>query len=118
HDLSNILTFLDIEAKEGRLNNKGIATMVRGYFYDSAVHLFQVSKKMKVGGYYIMVNDNVKYNGLEIPVDLILSNIADEFSLKTEKIWVLPKGKGNSSQQMKKHGRTELRKCVYIWKKA
>lgn len=49
HDLSNILTFLDIEAKEGRLNNKGIATMVRGYFYDSAVHLFQVSKKMKVG---------------------------------------------------------------------
>lgn len=65
-----------------------------------------------------MVNDNVKYNGLEIPVDLILSNIADEFSLKTEKIWVLPKGKGNSSQQMKKHGRTELRKCVYIWKKA
>ncbi|MBN3189499.1 MULTISPECIES: restriction endonuclease [Pectobacterium] len=118
HDLLNLLTFLDIEAKEGRLNNKGIATMVRGYFYDSAVHLFQVSKKMKSGGYYIMVNDNVKYNGLEIPVDLILSEIANEFSLKTEKIWVLPKGKGNSSQQMKKHGRTELRKCVYIWKKA
>lgn len=73
---------------------------------------------MKTGGYYVMVNDNVKYNGLEIPVDLILSEIANEFSLKTEKIWVLPKGKGNSSQQMKKHGRTELRKCVYIWKKA
>ncbi|MCJ7925148.1 MAG: restriction endonuclease [Pantoea vagans] len=117
-DLSNILTFLDVEAKEGRLNNKGIATMVRGYFYDSAVHLFQVSKKMKRGGYYVMVNDNVKYNGLEIPVDLILSEIANDFSLKTEKIWVLPKGKGNSSQQMKKHGRTELRKCVYVWKKA
>ncbi|MGE4707119.1 restriction endonuclease [Yersinia enterocolitica] len=117
-DLSNILLFLDTEAKDGRLNNKGIATMVRGYFYDSAVHLFQVSKKMKSGGYYIMVNDNVKYNGLEIPVDLILSNIASEFGLKTEKIWVLPKGKGNSSQQMKKHGRTELRKCVYIWRKA
>ncbi|KLF03951.1 restriction endonuclease AvaI [Klebsiella aerogenes] len=117
-DLSNVLTFLDIEAKEGRLNNKGIATMVRGYFYDSAVHLYQASKKMKTGGYYVMVNDNVKYNGLEIPVDLILSEIANEFSLKTEKIWVLPKGKGNSSQQMKKHGRTELRKCVYIWKKA
>ena len=116
--LKNILKFLDEEAKEGRLNNKGIATMVHGYFYDSAVHLFQISKKMKSGAYYIMVNDNVKYNGLEIPVDLILSDIAHEFSLLTEKIWVLPKGKGNSSQQMKKHGRTELRKCVYIWRKA
>lgn len=117
-DLKNIIYFLDREAKEGNLNNKGIVTMVRGYFYDSAIHFLQISRKLKSGSYYIMVNDNVKYNGLEIPVDLILSDLAGEFGLKTEKIWVLPKGKGNSSQQMKKHGRTELRKCIYIWKKA
>ena len=116
--LQLIIRFLEDEARRGALNNKGIKTMVEGYFYDSTVHLAQIAKKMKSGGYYVMVNDNVRYNGLEVPVDLLLSQIASYFGLKTKKIWVLPKGKGNSSQQMKKHGRTELRKCVYIWQKA
>ncbi|MFA6686428.1 MAG: hypothetical protein WCS16_02990 [Desulfuromonas sp.] len=116
--LNYIVNFLAVEAERGALNNKGIKTMVEGYFYDSTVHFAQVSKKLKSGAYYVMVNDNVRYNGLDIPVDLLLSEIASQFDLITEKIWVLPKGKGNSSQQMKKHGRSELRKCVYIWKKA
>lgn len=116
--LHSIINFLDSEGKKGKLNNKGIKTMVEGYFYDSTVHLAQVSQKIKSGGFYIMVNDNVRYNGLEIPVDLLLSEIASCFGFRTKKIWVLPKGKGNSSQQMKKYGRTELRKCVYIWEKA
>ena len=116
--LKSIISFLENEAGSGRLNNKGIKTMVEGYFYDSTVHLAQISKKLKSGAYYVMVNDNVRYNGLDVPVDLILSEIAASFDLVTEKIWVLPKGKGNSSQQMKKHGRSELRKCVYVWKKA
>jgi hypothetical protein len=36
---------------------------------------------------------------------------------ETERIWVLSRGKGNSSQQMGAHGRQELRKCVYAWEK-
>ncbi len=115
--LQRIIGFLANEASRGALNNKGIKTMVEGYFYDSTVHIAQISEKIKPGGYYVMVNDNVRYNGLEVPVDLLLSEIAAEFGLKTKTIWVLPKGKGNSSQQMKKHGRAELRKCVYIWEK-
>ncbi|NJO19770.1 MAG: restriction endonuclease, partial [Spirulinaceae cyanobacterium RM2_2_10] len=115
--LQNAIRFLESESSAGRLNNQGIVTMVKGYFYDSAIHLAQASKKLKHGGYYVMVNDNVRYNGLELPVDLILSDIASEFNLNTESIWVLPRGKGNSSQQMKRHGRAELRKCIYIWKK-
>lgn len=116
--LEKILEFLNHEKNVGKLNNAGILSMVRGYFYDTTVHLAQISKKLKKGARYIMVNDNVRYNGLNIPVDLILSEIASSFGLETEKIWVLPSGKGNSSQQMKKHGRQELRKCVYIWRKA
>lgn len=115
--LQYILCYLEEEAVLGNLNNKGIKTMVKGYFYDTAIHLAQISKKMKKGAYYVMINDNVRYNGLDIPVDILLSELAFEFGFSTEKIWVLPKGKGNSSQQMKKHGRSELRKCVYIWKK-
>jgi len=64
-----------------------------------------------------MVNDNVRYHGEEVPVDLILSDFAESAGLAVEKIWVLPRGKGNSSQQMGRWGRQELRKCVYLWKK-
>lgn len=55
--------------------------------------------------------------GIEIPVDLILSEFAQNAGYKVESIDVLPRGKGNSSQQMGKHGRSEIRKCVYVWKK-
>lgn len=61
-----------------------------------------------------MVNDNVYYEGAAVSVDLILSDIAEQASFEIETIWVLPIGKGNSSQQMGKHDRNELRKCVYV----
>jgi len=113
--LQACLAFLRDEREANRLNNKGIATMVEGYFFDMAVHLRQVRDKMKRGGKYIMVNDNVRYNGLNIPVDCLLSDLAESLGFICEKIWVLPLGKGNSSQQMARHGREELRKCVYVW---
>ena len=64
-----------------------------------------------------MVNDNVRYAGAAISVDMILSKIAEDLGFSVENILVLPQGKGNSSQQMGKHGREALRKCVYVWKK-
>ena len=65
-----------------------------------------------------MVNDNVRYQGAHVPVDLLLSDFAERVGFDVETIWVLPRGKGNSSQQMGVHGREEIRKCVYIWRKA
>jgi hypothetical protein len=115
--LNAILKFLENEKDKGLLNNNGILSMVNGYFFDSVIHFAQIYKKIKPGGYYIMANDNVQYNGLPIPVDCILSNLAEAVGFTCEKIWILPVGKGNSSQQMKKHGRNELRKCVYVWRK-
>jgi hypothetical protein len=64
-----------------------------------------------------MVNDNVRYAGAGISVDIILSELAEELGFKAKEILVLPNGKGNSSQQMGVHGREALRKCVYIWQK-
>ena len=63
-----------------------------------------------------MVNDNVQYHGEEVPVDLILSDIAEACGFECEEISVLPRGKGNASQQMGRFGRRELRKCVYHWR--
>jgi hypothetical protein len=64
-----------------------------------------------------MVNDNVRYAGASISVDMILSDFAEKLGFSVEHILVLPDGKGNSSQQMGAHGREPLRKCVYIWRK-
>jgi site-specific DNA-methyltransferase (cytosine-N4-specific) len=65
----------------------------------------------------IMVNDNVRYAGVSIAVDIILSDLARQLGFEIEQILVLPTGKGNSSQQMGAHGRAPLRKCVYVWRK-
>jgi len=64
-----------------------------------------------------MVNDNVRYAGASILVDMILSDLAEKLGFQVEHILVLPDGKGNSSQQMGEHGRPSWRKCVYVWKK-
>ncbi len=115
--LLEILNLLDQGAKSGELNNPNIAKMVRNYFFEMSFMIAEFARILKKGGKVVMVNDNVQYLGEEVPVDLLLSEIATFFGLSTDVIWVLPKGKGNSSQQMGKHGRRELRKCVYVWSK-
>jgi hypothetical protein len=59
-----------------------------------------------------MVNDNMRYQDAHVPVDLILSDFARAAGFEVEAIWVLPRGKGNSSQQTGAHGRQEVRKCA------
>jgi len=104
-------------AKNKELNNSNIARMVQNYLYEMCFVIHGLHKVLKKNSSCIMVNDNVQYNNEEIPIDLMLSSFAESFGFKIEKIYVLPRGKGNSSQQMAKYGRTELRKCVYVWRK-
>ena len=103
--------------KRGKLNNGGVPRMVKNYFIEMGFVIYELHRTLKKGGYCVMVNDNVQYAGEEVPVDLLLSSLAESFGFAIEKIWALPKGKGNSSQQMDIHGRNELRKCVYVWRK-
>lgn len=91
--------------------------MVRNYFFEMALIIFECARILKPGAPFVMVNDNVRYGGAVIPVDLILSDFAEEAGFDVEVIWVLPTGKGNSSQQMGAHGREEVRKCIYIWRR-
>lgn len=115
--LQAILCYLEEEKAQGRLNNNGIPRMVRGYFYEMACVIAECARVMKPNTFLFMVNDNVRYAGASISVDMILSNIAERLGFHVENILVLPNGKGNSSQQMGKHGRDPLRKCVYVWRK-
>jgi len=115
--LQSILAYLDSQRELDLLNNDGIPRMVRGYFYEMACVIFECTRVLKQDAFLIMVNDNVRYAGVGISVDIILSEIGEQLGFKPLQILVLPNGKGNSSQQMGAHGREVLRKCVYIWRK-
>jgi len=116
--LQSIIKYLEYKKSIRELNNNGIPRMVKGYFYEMACVIQDCFRLLKKGGVTVMVNDNVRYAGASISVDLILSKIAENIGFKIENILVLPNGKGNSSQQMGKHGREILRKCVYVWRKS
>ncbi|HLG17281.1 MAG TPA: site-specific DNA-methyltransferase [Blastocatellia bacterium] len=115
--LHTILSYLQTQRDRDLLNNNGIPRMVRGYFYEMACVIAECARVLKPGRPLIMVNDNVRYAGAIIPVDIILSDIAEKLGFRAEEILVLPNGKGNSSQQMGAHGRERLRKCVYVWRR-
>jgi len=115
--LQAILSYLESQREQDLLNNTGIPRMVRGYFYEMACVIAECGRVLKSGAPLIMVNDNVRYAGASVSVDVILSEIAQHFGFTVENILVLPNGKGNSSQQMGVHGREALRKCVYLWRK-
>ena len=115
--LQVILAYLESQKELDLLNNDGIPRMVRGYFYEMACVIAECSRVLKPGALLLMVNDNVRYAGASVSVDIILSEIAEKLGFEVKQIQVLPNGKGNSSQQMGAHGRNQLRKCVYVWKK-
>jgi DNA modification methylase len=115
--LQAILQYLEEKKLQKKLNNNGIPRMVRGYFYEMACIIYECYRVMKPQGLMFMINDNVRYAGVSISVDMILSKIAEHLGFKVENILVLPNSKGNSSQQMGIHGRDALRKCVYVWRK-
>ncbi len=115
--LSAVDSYLEDQRARKKLNNTGIPRMVRGYFVEMACVIAEMARVLKSGGRVFMVNDNVRYAGVSIPVDLILSDFACSLGLEVEEIRVLPQSKGNSSQQMGRYERQPLRKCIYIWKK-
>jgi len=115
--LQEVLGILNEYASQNKLNNKGIYTMVKNYFYEHSFIIFEMARLLKKDGRIYYVNDNVRFAGEKIPVDLILSKFAESAGLNVKNIYKLSNGKGNSSQQMGKYGREELRKCVYYWEK-
>jgi hypothetical protein len=116
HCLLRFLDYLESLRQAKRLNNPAIPRMLRNYFLEMTVVLRESARILRPGSPLVLVNDNVRYAGISLPVDLIFASIAEMVGLEVEAIWVLPRGKGNSSQQMGKHGRNELRKCVYVFR--
>lgn len=112
-----ILEALRIRSRRREVNNTGIISMVEGYFTELAFVTMELFRVCKPGAYVGIVNDNVRYSGEVIPVDLLMTDIAASFGFEPDSIHVLQQRKGNSSQQMGKYGREALRKSILIWKK-
>lgn len=112
-----IITALDKRKHGGDLNNNGVIRMIEGYFTESAFIFAELYRVCKSGATVAIVNDNVRYGGEIIPVDYLSTSLAEQFGFKPLKIYCLRQQKGNSSQQMKKFGRTALRKSITLWKK-
>ncbi len=101
--------------RAAELSNRNILNLIEQYFSEMAVVVAELGRVVRPGGVAIMVNDNVQYHGEELPVDFILADFAEQAGFQCTNIWKLARGKGNSSQQMARFGRRELRKCVYRW---
>ena len=106
-----------LQARRRELSNPQVIRMVENYFLECAVVIAELGRVVRPGGRVFMVNDNVQYHGEEFPVDLVLSEFAEQMGFLCRHIWVLPRGKGNASQQMGRFGRREQRKCVYHWER-
>ena len=110
-------TLAALHSRKSELSNPHVIRLVENYFQEMALVIAELARVTRPGGCVVMVNDNVQYHGEAVPVDLILSDIAEQCGFACEEIGVLPRGKGNASQQMGRFGRRELRKCVYRWRK-
>lgn len=115
--LSEIRKALLTRWNRGEINNKGILSMVEGYFTELTFVFAELYRTCRKGAYVAIVNDNVRYGGEVIPVDLLSTDFAAQLGFEPVKVYVLSQRKGNSSQQMGRYGREALRKSITIWRK-
>lgn len=115
--LQETFAALRFRARNGELNNSGILRMVTGYFTELAFIYYELFRLCRPSSYVIFVNDNVRYGGEVVPVDVLSTDMARQIGFEPVKIYTLRQQKGNSSQQMKKYGRVPLRKSITVWKK-
>jgi DNA modification methylase len=105
----------------GRVNKNGtnnpmVGGMLEGYFEDMYLVMREMSKKLKDKGKIALVISNVRFAGVNIPVDEILSEIGKQAGLRPKAIWIV-RYRGNSSQQMKEYKRKPSRESIVFWEK-
>ncbi|MCW3130133.1 MAG: hypothetical protein N2V75_08575 [Methanophagales archaeon] len=99
-----------------KLNNPKIPSMITTYFIDMQKVITEWFKVLDPCAKVAMVVDNVRFEGELIPVDLVLSEMAEEAGFEVREI-IVARYKGNSSQQMRKYGRVPVRESIVIWEK-
>ena len=108
---------VDILKERGKaLNNPRIPLMLTAYFVDMQMVIKEWARVLADGAKVALVVDNVRFEGEMLPVDLVLSEMAEEAGFEVKEI-IVARYKGNSSQQMGKYGRVPVRESIVVWKK-
>ncbi len=105
-----------LQERRRKLNNPKIPDMLTAYFVDMQQAIREWYRVLAPGARVALVVDNVRFEGYLLPVDLVLSEIAEEEGFRTEEI-VVARYKGNSSQQMGRYGRVPVRESIVVWRK-
>lgn len=98
------------------LNNPRIPDMLTAYFVDMQKAIREWRRVLAPSARVAMVVDSVRFEGQMLPVDPILSEMAEEEGFTVEEI-VVARYKGNSSQQMGRYGRVPVRESIVVWRK-
>lgn len=109
-----MVDFLRARGKE--LNNPRIPDMLTAYFVDMQKAIQEWGNVLASPARVAMVVDNVRFEGQLLPVDLILSEMAEDAGFTVEEV-IIARYKGNSSQQMGRFGRVPVRESVVVWRK-
>lgn len=104
------------EVKNNGTNNPRVADMLEGYFEDMYLCLSEMHRCLKRCGKVALVVSNVRFAGVNIPVDEILAEIGSQVGLSPDEIWAV-RYRGNSSQQMRDYKREPSRESIVIWSK-
>lgn len=100
--------------KKAGLNNSQVPEMISGYFEDMFLSLLQMKKCLKNNGQLALVVSNVRFGGINIPVDQILAQIGKQAGLHIDSI-LTARYRGNSAQQMGKFKRKPSRESIILW---
>ena len=103
--LAEVNAALRTRSERGEINNTGVLGMIDQYFTELTFVFAELHRTCRSGAHVAFVNDNVRYAGEVIPVDLMTTDLAVQVGFEPVKVYTLPQRKGNSSQQMKKYGR-------------
>ncbi|MFZ2456833.1 MAG: DNA methyltransferase [Candidatus Altiarchaeia archaeon] len=112
----SIISDIIADVEVGGPNNSKVTEMIEGYFEDMYLSLSQMQKRLKAKGKIALVVSNVRFCGVNVPVDEILADIGEQAGLTTQNIYIA-RYRGNSSQQMKKYKRKPSRESIIIWHK-
>ncbi len=105
-----------LRARGKALNNPRIPDMLTAYFVDMQKAIREWRRILAPSARVAIVVDNVRFEGQMLPVDLILSEMAEEEGFAVEEI-IVARYKGNSSQQMGRYGRVPVRESIVVWRK-
>jgi len=96
-------------------NPNRIPTMLSGYFLDMHLVLVEARRVLKPTATAAFVVGNARYAGIALEVDTYLALIGQELGFRVEHMFVARR-RGNSAQQMRKHGRDPQRESVVVFR--